>query len=283
MSGMERNDGRAGFTLIEVLAIAAMLSLVGMTFCASLAQTRPGIPATQCRANLKRLTLAWHQYAEDNRGVLLTCVDGLLLNGALRPNWIGGSLDFSSNPGNWDTSRSVALSPLWPYINHDALVFRCPSDPAKVTVNGSRLPRVRSMSMSQVFSQGEWLDRTFNPSQKTWRTYSNLHDIVRPAQTFVFIDEHPDSMNDSGFANMCGGNQPNDPAGSSQIIDFPANYHLGGCGISFADAHTEIHKWVGSKIARAPILLNGSLALNVNAGDSWNDMHWLAANTTVKN
>jgi prepilin-type N-terminal cleavage/methylation domain-containing protein/prepilin-type processing-associated H-X9-DG protein len=280
---MKSSNDRAGFTLIEVLAVAAVLSLMGMMFCAGLAQTRPETPATQCRANLKRLTLAWQQYAEDNQGLLLTSADGLLFNGTLHPSWMAGYLDFSSLAINWDPTQSLARSPLWAYVQRDASLFRCPSDPAKVTVNGVRLPRVRSMSMSQVFARGEWLDRSFNSSQNRWRTYHNLPDVLRPAQTFVFIDEHPDSMNDSAFANPCTGNQPGDPPASSQIIDFPANYHHGGCGISFADGHAEIHKWVGSKIGRAPLLLNGTLPLNVNAGDSWTDMHWLATNTTVKN
>lgn len=280
---MKQQASHRGFTLVELLAVLTVLSLISMMFSAGLAQTQPGAPAAQCRANLKRLTLAWQQYAEDNGGLLLTCVDGLLVNGAPRPNWISGNLDFSSAAANWDTNRSVALSPLWPYVGREASLFRCPSDPATVSVSGVRLPRVRSMSMSQAFSRGEWLDRTFDTSQRLWRTYSNLHHIVRPAHTFVFIDEHPDSINDAAFANACGGNQPNDPPASSQIIDFPANYHRGGCGISFADAHSEIHKWVGLKIGRAPIRFNGSLALNVPGTDSWQDMHWLAANTTVRN
>jgi prepilin-type processing-associated H-X9-DG protein len=28
------------------------------------------------------------------------------------------------------------------------------------------------------------------------------------------------------------------------IVDWPANYHGGSAGISFADGHSEMHKWV---------------------------------------
>jgi prepilin-type processing-associated H-X9-DG protein len=31
---------------------------------------------------------------------------------------------------------------------------------------------------------------------------------------------------------------------SGHVVDFPANYHGGGCGLAFADGHAEIHKWI---------------------------------------
>ena len=33
--------------------------------------------------------------------------------------------------------------------------------------------------------------------------------------------------------------------------DAPATYHNGACGFSFADGHSEIHKWVGPLMKRA--------------------------------
>jgi len=65
------------------------------------------------------------------------------------------------------------------------------------------------------------------------------------------------------------------------IIDFPANYHNGACGYSFADGHAEVHKWKGGKIRNAPVTYTGTLTLNTAAGDSWLDMHWQAENLTV--
>jgi len=40
-------------------------------------------------------------------------------------------------------------------------------------------------------------------------------------------------------------------ATTAQIIDFPASYHNGAAGLSFADGHSEVHRWVGSKIRAA--------------------------------
>ncbi len=61
------------------------------------------------------------------------------------------------------------------------------------------------------------------------------------------------------------------------------NRDVQACGFSFADGHAEIHRWTGLKVGRAPITSTGNIILNVPAGDSWVDMHWLAENTTVRN
>jgi prepilin-type processing-associated H-X9-DG protein len=50
------------------------------------------------------------------------------------------------------------------------------------------------------------------------------------------VDEHPDSINDSGFFN------PH----AWTWVDMPSTYHNGACGFAFADGHAEIHKWKGS-------------------------------------
>ena len=67
---------------------------------------------------------------------------------------------------------------------------------------------------------------------------------------------------------------------AARIIDFPASYHNGACGFSFSDGHSEIHKWIGSKI-KAPARYNGNLSLNVPAVDSWLDVSWMGQNATV--
>ena len=72
-----------------------------------------------------------------------------------------------------------------------------------------------------------------------------------PAQTWVFLDEHPDSINDAGFFNPKG----------YQWVDMPATYHNGACGFAFADGHSEIHKWrttMAKPRARAVLFTNGA-------------------------
>ena len=49
---------------------------------------------------------------------------------------------------------------------------------------------------------------------------------------------------------------------------------------ALADGHSEIHKWRGSRI-KAPITYTGTLALNVPAEDSVQDVAWLQERTSA--
>ena len=89
----------------------------------------------------------------------------------------------------------------------------------------------------------------------------------------------PDSINDGAFAVQIAV-ASRGVVSSARIIDFPASYHNGACGFSFADGHSEIHKWIGKTI-KAPVYYTGSMALNVDAGDSIADVVWMSSVTTV--
>ena len=192
-------------------------------------------------------------------------------------NGIQGNLAWNADSAN---EAYLTNSPMWDLVGRSREIFKCPADKAMVSVNGKRVPRIRSNSMSQVFGYGEWLDKQNNRRQQAWMTYSKGASIVSPTETWVFIDEHPDSINDAAFANACTGA---DSQATAQIIDFPANYHNGACGFSFADGHSVIKKWVGSKIANQQIYYGSkTLRLNVPAEDSWVDVRWMRDVTTVR-
>ena len=271
-TGAWRGDG---FTLVELLVVAAVLGLGALMLAPAVARTRPVSKAFLCRNNLKQLTAAWRTYADDNNDVLVASSSGI----SGRPTWITGYIDYNpANTSNWDVSRDITNSPLWAYIGRDQTRFKCPADASYVTVNGVRRARLRSVSMSHAFGLGEWLDQTYNPYQSRWRTYAKGADIMLPAKTFLFIDEHPDSLNDGAFANSCtGADQPS----TARIIDFPASYHdNGACGISFADGRAETHKW---KDPRTKPLVGYGNGLPLNVASPNNpDIAWLAQNTTVR-
>ena len=91
---------------------------------------------------------------------------------------------------------------------------------------------------------------------------------------FVFLDEHPDSINDGWFVFCTSG----DPSERSYWSDLPASYHNGAGGFAFADGHSEIRKWVGSRTV--PALKPGrELSLNV-ASPNNQDVKWLMDRTT---
>jgi prepilin-type processing-associated H-X9-DG protein len=96
----------------------------------------------------------------------------------------------------------------------------------------------------------------------------------------VLVDEHPDSINDAAFAVRMAVPSMPETMSDVRIIDFPASFHNGACGFSFADGHSEIHKWRGARI-RPPV--SGELIqLDIPADDSKNDILWLSDMTTVR-
>src|SRR5687767_2368260 len=61
------NSGpRAGFTLIEVMAVIAIILVVVSMLCAALNQTRTRTLRVSCLDNMKQLQYAWYMYADDH-------------------------------------------------------------------------------------------------------------------------------------------------------------------------------------------------------------------------
>ncbi len=276
LSNPIRESLRAAFTLIELLVVIAIIAILASLLLPALAKAKTKAQGVGCLNNGKQLMLAWRLQSDDNNDVLLAAEDGFERLSPPRSNWCSGWLDFSGSRVNWDITNDLVRSPIWPYTGSSRAIYKCPADFATVkNSQGLKVPRVRSISMSQVFGNGSWLPAS------NWRTYDKQSVIRNPTKTWVFVDEHPDSINDAAFANKCDGA---DLPGAAQIIDMPASFHNGACGFSFADGHAEVHKWKGGKIRNARVRYNNAfMPLPIGAaGDSWVDVSWMAQNSTVR-
>ncbi|HEY5912111.1 MAG TPA: hypothetical protein VJA21_16025, partial [Verrucomicrobiae bacterium] len=270
LGGGARNTGTTGFTAIEFGAVIATLSLLALVLAPALARTQPIHSATQCVDNLRQIGLAWRMYAEDNGGNLVYNFRGAMAGKAPgSENWAGGWMDFASNsPDNTnsallvDHERYPYSAFLGPYVK-SARSFKCPADRSTTMITGKLVPRVRSISMNNRVGEGgvSWISAT------AFRLYTNCRDlsVPTPAELFLVLDEHPDTINDGVFFA--------DPDTAWTIIDYPAAYHNGGAGFAFADAHAEIHRWRDPRTM--PVLAPGQLLpLNVRMPGN-PDVLWL--------
>ena len=221
---------QAGFTLIELLVVIAIIAILAAMLLPALSKAKAKAQGIACLNNTKQLTLGWIIAAGDNNG---STVMGQPVDGDI--GW--GTTQIS------DITNSFLLtdpdkSPMAAYVK-SAAVWKCPAD--HFIKPGLPGPRVRSISMNgAVMGASLQLPAAGSeyPAGRTYYTVKRDSDMAKPSETFVCVDEHPDSINDSIFM-FNPGKTPN----LYTWRDLPASFHNGAGSFSFADGHSEIKKW----------------------------------------
>jgi prepilin-type N-terminal cleavage/methylation domain-containing protein/prepilin-type processing-associated H-X9-DG protein len=270
-SGFKRSLSPRGFTLIELLVVIAVIAILASLLLPALAQAKAKAQSIKCLANIKQLGLAWLMYADDSEDEVPPNRAG---SNPSMAGWALGVEDWGLSPHNTNVLDLIGSNAvLSVYVGASIQIFKCPADrflsPPQRKAGWST--RLRSFAMNR--QVGDVGDPEYD--SPTFRRFFKTSDFMvpGPSQTWVFVDEHPDSINDGWFWVLMD---------KDSGYDLPGSYHNGAANFGFADGHTEVKKWLNA-YTKAPVILdNGNARWQaLQSAAQLADIRWVQERTSA--
>src|SRR4029453_18528442 len=119
---------------------------------------------------------------------------------------------------------------------------------------------------------GEYSATGINANNPGYRQFFQVSSIPNPSEIFLFIEEHPDSINDGYFLNKLE---------SDRWLDLPASYHNRSGNLTFADGHAESRVWQYPTTRRPARPYGAELPFRIPPGQR-GDFDWLMQRTSIE-
>lgn len=239
----------------DALALAICAAIAIACLGAVGEQGRNRAKEAVCLANVRQLSQAWLQFAQDHDG-----------------NLVGGH----TNPGQWvdrdpfgatlaQQKEAIRRGVLFPYVGK-VQIYRCPADPRR---QDSRYVTYRTFAIPGGANGEMWAEYT---------RAKRLSDLAAPAKQYVFVEE----MDPRG--TLIGSWQMN--PGTKTWVDPLAMWHPQRTTLGFADGHAETHQWQNRSLIewchRAMYDLGGFAFSMTPPADEQEDIEYMATGFPCK-
>lgn len=216
-----------GFTLIELLVVIAVIAVLMAILMPALNRAREQGQRSACLGNLKNLTLAWIMYADDNDDKIVNGDSGEYgMESTNGPYWV--RRDYETSMTEYNKTQAIMNGALYSYAK-TVKVYKCPNVTRKAAdYYGQISPPVRTYAIADSMNCKGWSQMSTTPLKRRLQ-------IKNSANRMVFVDD--------------GGTAPSAMGGWTvynnqwQWWDPPPVRHGEGTMFSFADGHSEYHKW----------------------------------------